>query len=215
MTILKGKLGFKGERGYSNYEIYVKNGGELTEQEWLDHFGVDLTDVLKTQDTVDNLTSTSTTKPLSANQGKTLNTSITTTNTNLGNVANLTTTNKSNTVAAINELNSGKQASLTSGTNIKTINGNSILGSGNLVLGDVVYSDWSKTISCDPGMTVASIEVPTITGYTCIANVLRANPSSYIIVTLGSNGDIRAYNTSGGTIATYSIMGRFIYKRNT
>lgn len=52
-TSSKGTLGFKGERGYSNYEIYVKNGGTMTEQEWLDHFGVDLTDYIKTSEVVD------------------------------------------------------------------------------------------------------------------------------------------------------------------
>lgn len=49
----KGALGFKGERGYSNYEIYVKNGGTLTEEEWLDHFGVDLTGYVKTTELLD------------------------------------------------------------------------------------------------------------------------------------------------------------------
>lgn len=52
-TDAKGVLGFKGERGYSNYEIYVKNGGTMTEQEWLDHFGVDLTGYVKTTDVLD------------------------------------------------------------------------------------------------------------------------------------------------------------------
>ena len=52
-TSSKGTLGFKGERGYSNYEIYVKNGGTMTEQEWLDHFGVDLTDYIKTSEVLD------------------------------------------------------------------------------------------------------------------------------------------------------------------
>ena len=52
-TSSKGTLGFKGERGYSNYEIYVKNGGTMTEQEWLDHFGVDLTDYIKTSELID------------------------------------------------------------------------------------------------------------------------------------------------------------------
>ena len=28
----------KGERGYSAYELYVQNGGTLTEEEWLDEF---------------------------------------------------------------------------------------------------------------------------------------------------------------------------------
>lgn len=52
-TSSKGALGFKGERGYSNYELYVKNGGTMTEQEWLDHFGVDLTDYIKTSEVLD------------------------------------------------------------------------------------------------------------------------------------------------------------------
>lgn len=35
-NILKGKLVVKGERGYSAYEIAVKNGFEGTEEEWLE-----------------------------------------------------------------------------------------------------------------------------------------------------------------------------------
>lgn len=34
-NLLRGSLGFKGERGYSAYEIAVKNGFEGTEREWL------------------------------------------------------------------------------------------------------------------------------------------------------------------------------------
>jgi hypothetical protein len=40
-------------------------------------------------------------------------------------------------VSAVEEGLSGKQATLVSGTNIKTINNESILGSGNLTAGDV------------------------------------------------------------------------------
>ena len=36
---LKGKLGFKGERGYSAYEIAVQNGFEGSEQDWLATLG--------------------------------------------------------------------------------------------------------------------------------------------------------------------------------
>ncbi len=39
--MLEAELGFKGERGLSNYEIAVKNGYTGTEQEWLANFGVD------------------------------------------------------------------------------------------------------------------------------------------------------------------------------
>jgi len=76
-TSSKGTLGFKGERGYSNYEIYVKNGGTMTEQEWLDHFGVDLTDYIKTSEV----------------------------NAIVGDLEDLETTDKTDVVSAINELN--------------------------------------------------------------------------------------------------------------
>lgn len=68
----EGRLGFKGENGLSAYEIAVKNGYEGTEQQWIDHFGLDLSGYLKTTDVVDNLTSTATSYPLSAKQGKVL-----------------------------------------------------------------------------------------------------------------------------------------------
>lgn len=74
----------KGERGFSAYDIYVQNGGTLTEEEWLDAFlNADnyynktetddlLDDKINITDIVDNVTSTNTNKPLSANQGKEL-----------------------------------------------------------------------------------------------------------------------------------------------
>jgi hypothetical protein len=49
----KGGIAYKGERGYSNYEIYVKNGGTMTEEEWLEHFGVDLTGYAKTSEVIE------------------------------------------------------------------------------------------------------------------------------------------------------------------
>ncbi len=72
----------KGEEGKSAYDIYVENGGTLTEEEWLDAFlSADnyysksetnnlLNKKINTTDIVDNLTSTSIYAPLSANQGK-------------------------------------------------------------------------------------------------------------------------------------------------
>ena len=73
---LDGELGYKGERGYSAYEIAVLHGYEGTEQDWIDHFGLDLSDYIQTSDVVDDLTSTSTNYPLSAKQGKELKTLI-------------------------------------------------------------------------------------------------------------------------------------------
>ena len=71
--VLNGELGYKGERGFSAYEIAVQNGYEGTEEEWIDHFGLDLSGYLQTDDVIDALDSTYTTRPLSANQGKVLN----------------------------------------------------------------------------------------------------------------------------------------------
>ena len=74
----------KGERGYSAYELYVQNGGTLSEEEWLDEFlnatnfysksETDdlLDDKSNITDIVDGLESTATNKPLSANQGNVL-----------------------------------------------------------------------------------------------------------------------------------------------
>lgn len=73
---LEGELGYKGERGYSAYDIAVLHGFEGSEQDWIDHFGLDLTDYIKTSDVIDNLTSEYTTHPLSANQGKELKTLV-------------------------------------------------------------------------------------------------------------------------------------------
>ena len=52
-TDAKGVLGFKGETGMSAYELAVKNGYQGTEQEWIDHFGLDLTDYIKTSEVFD------------------------------------------------------------------------------------------------------------------------------------------------------------------
>ena len=87
---IEGEIGYKGDRGYSAYEVAVKNGYEGTEQEWIDHFGLDLTNYLKGSDVVDSLDSTFTTKPLSANMGKQLNDNM---------------TNLNNTVSSVRESN--------------------------------------------------------------------------------------------------------------
>ena len=91
---MEGQLGFKGETGMSAYELAVKNGYEGTEQDWVNHFGLDLTGYLKTTDVVDGLTSTATTYPLSAKQGKVLNDS----KINTSDIADNLTTNSSTKV---------------------------------------------------------------------------------------------------------------------
>ena len=69
----------KGERGYSAYELYVQNGGTLTEEQWLDEF-LNADNYYNKSEVkglvIDNLTSSTTDQPLSANQGKNLKTLV-------------------------------------------------------------------------------------------------------------------------------------------
>lgn len=77
------------------------------------------------------------------------------------NVLSTTSTNpvQNKTItAAVN----GKQATLVSGTNIQTINGNNILTSGNLTVGDVTTSDMQDYVA----QQIAQIDPPTITAMT-------------------------------------------------
>lgn len=77
------------------------------------------------------------------------------------NVLSTTSTNpvQNKTItAAVN----GKQATLVPGTNIQTINGNNILTSGNLTVGDVTTSDMQDYVA----QQIAQIDPPTITAMT-------------------------------------------------
>lgn len=44
--VLQGRLCYKGERGFSAYDIAVKNGFKGTEQEWLETLGVNISNVI-------------------------------------------------------------------------------------------------------------------------------------------------------------------------
>lgn len=109
----KGSLGFKGDRGYSAYEIAVQNGYEGTEQDWIDHFGLDLTDYIKTSDIIDDRIHGGSTKVSSAsvtlaisNELITAQSDILQIDGNVGDLSSLTTSTKTDLVSAINEVNS-------------------------------------------------------------------------------------------------------------
>lgn len=129
-TDAKGVLGFKGERGYSNYELYVKNGGTMTEQEWLDHFGVDLTGYCKTSEMTSYV------------------------NTTTGDLEELETTDKTDLVSAINELNTNIN-SLDDRDNYSTtekvigtwIDGKPIYRKVYSISGDMIASAWTTLTS--------------------------------------------------------------------
>ncbi|MBQ0113373.1 MAG: hypothetical protein KBT03_09610 [Bacteroidales bacterium] len=80
---------------------------------------------LQSSDIVNNLTSTATDKTLSANMGKSLNDA-------LNNEALMREIMDNDLYNLYLQLNSSKQDNLVSGTNIKTINSTTILGSGNI-----------------------------------------------------------------------------------
>lgn len=105
-------------------------------------------------DVVNNLTSTSTYYPLSAKQGKVLKDFI-------GDLTNLTTTDKTNLVAAINELDSdlaGKQDTLTAGSNITIAD-----ESGDLVISATQeQADWSQTNSAAADYIKNKPTIPTV-----------------------------------------------------
>lgn len=112
-----------GAQNDTNSAIYLLADGNGSSYKFMERYIVNYTTgtegaiytyALTDKDIVDNLTSTDTTKALSANQGKALNT-------NIGDLTSLTTTAKTSVVAAINELGlalDGKQDELTAGQNI-------------------------------------------------------------------------------------------------
>ena len=99
---------------------------------------------------VDNLTSDSSTSALSAKQGKALNTNKVATSAIATSWGSTTSDSKVPSEKLAKDTLDGKQATLVSGTNIKTINNNSLLGSGNIDIQgssvDIVTS-WESTPS--------------------------------------------------------------------
>ena len=96
----------KGERGYSAYDIYVQNGGTLTEEEWIDAFlnADNFYNKSETDNLLDDKADTSTTL---AGYGITdaYTKNETYSKTEIGDLSELETTDKTSIVNAINENN--------------------------------------------------------------------------------------------------------------
>lgn len=164
----------KGERGYSAYDLYVQNGGTLTEEEWLDEFinadnfynkgeADDLLDnKVNISDIVDDLVSTDTDKPLSANQGKELNDS------------------KVNTSDIVDDLVSTDTDKPLSANQGKVLNSNKVNVTD--IVDDLVSTDTDKPLSANQGKVLkdnfANYQPAVLSG--------TSNPDS----SLGNNGDI-------------------------
>lgn len=87
---------------------------------------------------------------------------------------------------SVSNIVAGKQDTLVSGTNIKTINGSSVLGSGNLVVGGSAISTLGIGTS---GTNVTGTTANTITQSILIpANTLAANNSLDIIARFSKTG---------------------------
>lgn len=196
--MLKGHLGFKGES--STIDLGEKVGGVQT---------ITVTDYRGTQTTtisdgeltgamvVDNLTSDATDKPLSAKQGKALNTTI-------GDLSTLDTSVSSSIVGAINCLASGEivDSDLTDNGYIKYSNGFCIQWMkkattvssteyGNLHYVDVSMDNW---------------EIPFVSVFTTSPNVV---PAQWIacngIYNNLTPGSVRLYRPNATTNASVTI----------
>lgn len=153
---------------------------------------------------------------------------ITTNQNNIGDLNSLTTTAKTSLVAAVNELQSGKQTTLVSGTNIKTVNNNSLLGSGNIDIDALPSQSGQSGKFLSTNGTVASwesISVPVtdvqVNGTSIlsggVANIPPAggNASSLGVI-YASGGYGLTTNTSTGLIRTVcATEAQVIAKTNT
>lgn len=99
------------------------------------------------------------------------------------------------TASALVELHSTKQDTLVSGTNIKTINNESILGSGNIVIQGGSGSDYSAGTNIDITdnvISVTGITIPT-------SNTAFTNDAGYV-----NSGEVETQITSKGYITGYT-----------
>lgn len=144
---------------------------------------------------VDNLTSTSSTSALSAKQGKVLNDNKIETSaiaTSFG-----STPSDSNVASEklIKDSLDAKQATLISGTNIKTVNNNSLLGSGNITIEggsnvDVVTS-WEATLS-DTKVPSEKLTKNSLDGKAPTAHA--SSSSTYGLGTTSNYGHVKTIN---------------------
>lgn len=98
-----------------------------------------------------------------------------------------------------------KQAALVSGTNIKTINSTSLLGSGDITVQPTLVSGTNiKTINSNSLLGSGDISVATLIGYTPYN---AANPSNYIARTGLSATSPVAYDNSTGVFSMAAATG--------
>jgi hypothetical protein len=128
-------------------------------------------------------------------------------NIGLGNVDNTSDANKPVSTATQTELN-GKQAALVSGTNIKTVNGNSLLGSGNVEIAsggsDIVHAEAVDTnVAINNASTPQTVLSKALTGIAA-GDIVEVEIFGNI---LNNSGSARTYVhtfTLGGTTFNFT-----------
>lgn len=196
--MLKGHLGFKGESSTIDVGEKVAGVQTITVSDYRGTQTTTINDGELTGDmVVDNLTSDTTNRPLSAKQGKVLNTTI-------GDLSSLDTSVKSSVVGAINCLASGEivDSDLSDNGYIKYSNGFCIQWMkksatvtsqeyGSLHYADVSMNNW---------------EIPFTTCFSTAPNVI---PAQWIacngIYSNTSPGMIRLYRPNGATSVSVTV----------
>lgn len=136
--------------------------------------------------------------------GVALNTNITLVpaNIGLGNVDNTSDANKPISTAVATALG-GKQATLVSATNIKTINGNTLLGSGDLVVSGSGTVTTVSVVSANgfAGTVATATSTPAITLTTSLTGLLKGNGTAMLAAVAGTD-----YAVPNGALGTPSSV---------
>lgn len=130
-----------------------------------------------------------------------INKSISGSTNTLSNIAQASVTNLTSDLAA-------KQATLVSATNIKTVNGNSLLGSGDLVLGGTGTVTNASVVSANgfSGSVATSTTTPAITIETSVVGLLKGNGTGVSAAVVGTDYARAVTIASNGTDANYTAV---------
>lgn len=125
------------------------------------------------------------------------------TNSKIGQLSNLNTTNKDDLVSAVNEMVATKQNALISGTNIKTVNGNSLVGSGDLVVGGSVSMTDTEV---DAAVDAAFVYTYTITNNAPALVSVQSSASVGETVTITNIYNTRVSIVVGTTYGGWDVL---------
>lgn len=128
------------------------------------------------------------------------------------------------TLSSQSDLNSalnGKQATLVSGTNIKTVNGTSLLGSGDVVIsGSAAWGGITGTLSSQSDLNtalngkqatlVSGTNIKTINGTTILGSgdlVVSGGAGDMVLATVQVVTGLKTFGTAGGAVGKFALAG--------